>query len=116
MLRYRPNVCIAIKKPGTDVFLLCHRKGFPPEEGWQFPQGGLRGKSDLISEMRRELLEEIGTDSVKVIKVSPRTYSYEFPRAQGILIRGMEGRFSSGCSLNSAEMSFDFIFPFACRI
>jgi putative (di)nucleoside polyphosphate hydrolase len=79
MPRYRRNVCIAVRQPATGLLLLCHRKGFPKEEGWQFPQGGIRDMGDLISEMKRELLEEIGTDDVAVVRVSSREYSYTFP-------------------------------------
>ena len=80
MARFRHNVCVAVRRAGSDLFLLCHRKGFPPDSGWQFPQGGLHEGEDLISEMRRELREEIGTDDVKVIAVAPKKYSYTFPR------------------------------------
>jgi putative (di)nucleoside polyphosphate hydrolase len=79
MSRYRQNVCIAIRKEGSDLFLVCHRKGFSPDTGWQFPQGGLHEGEDLISEMRRELREEIGTDNVKVVAVAPKKYAYAFP-------------------------------------
>jgi putative (di)nucleoside polyphosphate hydrolase len=78
-VRYRPNVCIAIKKAGSDQFLLCHRKAFSGESGWQFPQGGIDKNTDLVSEMKRELREEIGTDEVTVLKISSRFYSYDFP-------------------------------------
>ena len=78
-VRYRPNVCIAIKKKGSDQLLMCHRKAFPAESGWQFPQGGIDKHADLVSEMKRELREEIGTDEVTVIKISSQLYSYNFP-------------------------------------
>jgi putative (di)nucleoside polyphosphate hydrolase len=77
--RYRPNVCAVIQKQGTKKLLLCHRKGYPPALGWQFPQGGIDEKAGLISEMKRELREEIGTDDVKVLEISPHFYRYEFP-------------------------------------
>ncbi len=51
----------------------------PPEEGWQFPQGGRKDDSSLTDDLRRELLEEIGTDSVEVLRISPKTYFYDFP-------------------------------------
>jgi putative (di)nucleoside polyphosphate hydrolase len=77
-VRYRPNVCIAIKKAGSDQLLMCHRKAFPDELGWQFPQGGIDKTIDLVSEMRRELREEIGTDDVTVLKISSQLYTYDF--------------------------------------
>ena len=78
-VRFRPNVCIVIKKKGSDLFLICHRKAFPDESGWQFPQGGIDKNADLVSEMKRELREEIGTDDVTVLKISSQPYTYNFP-------------------------------------
>jgi putative (di)nucleoside polyphosphate hydrolase len=80
MPRYRRNVCVAVRKAGTTLLLLCHRKGFPPAKGWQFPQGGIRRGAVLVAEMRRELREEIGTDDVTVILVSTKQYFYKFPK------------------------------------
>lgn len=77
--RYRNNVCVAVRKAGSELLLICHRKGFPPAKGWQFPQGGIRKGASLIPEMRRELLEEIGTDDVTVVMVSAKQYVYKFP-------------------------------------
>jgi putative (di)nucleoside polyphosphate hydrolase len=80
MPRYRNNVCIAVRKAGSALLLVCHRKGFPPAAGWQFPQGGIREGASLVSEMRRELIEEIGTDDVTVVKISTKQYIYDFPK------------------------------------
>jgi putative (di)nucleoside polyphosphate hydrolase len=80
MARFRENVCIVVQKAGHDLLLLCHRKGFPPDLGWQFPQGGLHKGEDFYSEMRRELREEIGTDAVTVVRVASKRYAYKFPR------------------------------------
>jgi putative (di)nucleoside polyphosphate hydrolase len=80
MPRYRNNVCVVVRKAGSGLLLLCHRKGYLPAAGWQFPQGGLRKGAGLIQEMRRELLEEIGTDDVTVVQVSTEQYHYDFPK------------------------------------
>jgi putative (di)nucleoside polyphosphate hydrolase len=79
MARLRKNVCVVVRQAGSGLFLVCHRKGFPQNSGWQFPQGGLHKGEDLISEMRRELREEIGTDNVKVVALAPKEYIYLFP-------------------------------------
>jgi putative (di)nucleoside polyphosphate hydrolase len=81
MPRYRHNVCAVLRKAGTRLLLLCHRKGFPAEKGWQFPQGGIKKGADLISEMKRELREEIGTDDVRVTTVPKKWYTYTFPKS-----------------------------------
>src|ERR1035437_10256324 len=81
-LLYRPNVCIAIQKCGTNKLLTCHRIGCSAETGWQFPQGGIESGSDIIVEMKRELREEIGTDNVRVVAISPFSYKYTLPSGQ----------------------------------
>jgi putative (di)nucleoside polyphosphate hydrolase len=90
MARYRQNVCIIVRKPSNGLLLVCHRKGFPLGKGWQFPQGGLHKGQDLISEARRELREEIGTDEISVIRVLPKRYVYEFPAG----VKRRHGNFS----------------------
>lgn len=77
--RYRDNVCAVIRRKSDGSVLVCHRKGAPPREGWQFPQGGVRSGHGLLEELRRELREEIGTDRVRVLAVSPQWYRYDFP-------------------------------------
>lgn len=77
---YRPNVCAVILNQSGDRVLLCHRYGFRPNEGWQFPQGGYDPQLDLIDEMKRELREEITCDSVEVLKISEKEYPYDFPK------------------------------------
>ncbi len=81
MAMFRPNVCIVVRKAGTDQVLLCHRKGLPAEAGWQFPQGGLHRGASLLSEMRRELEEETGIRDVEVVEVTESSYTYEFPES-----------------------------------
>ncbi len=80
MARYRRNVCVVVRKAGTNLLLVCHRKGLGPGQGWQFPQGGLRPGADLVSEMRRELFEETGLKDVTVIKIAAGPYTYNFPK------------------------------------
>lgn len=77
---YRPNVCIVVQKAGIECLLMCHRAGFAIDAGWQFPQGGIDLNADLMIEMRRELREEIGTDDIRVIGISPRLYCYTLPQ------------------------------------
>jgi putative (di)nucleoside polyphosphate hydrolase len=77
---YRDNVCAVIRAPDGKL-LLGHRSGFPSDKGWQFPQGGINPKADLIEELKRELREEIGNDRIKVIAVSPKTYMYDYPES-----------------------------------
>jgi len=99
---YRPNVCAAIQKGGTNQLLMCHRIGYSADTGWQFPQGGIDIGADLVSEMRRELREEIGTDNIKVVTISPFYYTYtlpsgqpnRYPKYQGQIQRWIHAEFS----------------------
>ena len=51
----------------------------PSVQGWQFPQGGVDPRADLVAEARRELREEIGTDDIRVLRITRRTYCYDLP-------------------------------------
>ena len=90
--KFRSNVCIALRKKGTELFLVGHRKGYPRDKGWQFPQGGIEPGCDFLEEMKRELREEIGTDSIKVIRLSPEKYTYTFPPEYAIRRPGFIGQ------------------------
>ena len=57
---YRPGVVVVLTGSRPGSLLLFHRAGWPPETGWQFPQGGVDPGLPLIEEARRELREEIG--------------------------------------------------------
>jgi hypothetical protein len=74
--RFRPNICVVIRKKCSGQFLLCHSKGLPLSCGWQFPQGGINKKNGLLEEMKRK---EIETDDVAVTAISSNQYKYEFP-------------------------------------
>jgi len=76
---YRPNVCVVVQHPRNGKLLLCHRCGFLPSEGWQFPQGGIDETLPFEQELRRELKEEAGTDEVDILTISVGEYYYDFP-------------------------------------
>ena len=90
--KYRDCVCAVIRKKTGSSVLVFHRKGFSENTGWQFPQGGIDSKKDLIEELKRELLEEIGTDDISVIKVSRNTYKYSFPEDIPVKHRQYQGQ------------------------
>ncbi|MBN1980104.1 MAG: NUDIX domain-containing protein [Chitinivibrionales bacterium] len=89
---FRDNVCAVIRNREGDKLLVCHRIASPPDEGWQFPQGGIDNEKDLIQEMLRELEEEIGTNQVKVIAISQKVYRYEYPDEQSRKSKGYRGQ------------------------
>jgi putative (di)nucleoside polyphosphate hydrolase len=110
-MKYRDNVCAVIRRRTDSSVLFCHRKGFPKESGWQFPQGGIDTRKNLIDELKRELLEEIGTDDIDVLLISPNMYRYNFP--EGIdcrhdKYRGQQQRWVLAV-LNSEDTEISFM-------
>jgi putative (di)nucleoside polyphosphate hydrolase len=78
-IKYRDNVCAVILEKEGRRLLMCHRINCQPHEGWQFPQGGIDPRCDLVAELKRELREEIGTDAIRVIRISKKSFKYDFP-------------------------------------
>ena len=77
---YRPNVAAVIlssKYPDTCEFFVAHRSDI--KNVWQFPQGGIDKGETPGEALRRELLEEIGCNSVEVLGEYPEWISYDFP-------------------------------------
>jgi len=75
---YRPNVGVVLIHPDGRVWY-GHRAGMPPAEGWQFPQGGVDDGEDLEAAARRELAEETGVSSVRLLARTPEWLTYDYP-------------------------------------
>jgi len=108
---YRDNVCAVIRKKSDNSVLICHRKGFPKNSGWQFPQGGIDKQKNILEELKRELREEIGTDNVSVITINPHAYQYDFPEdiyiKYGNKYRGQKQRWAL-ITFNADESEINF--------
>ena len=50
-----------------------------PGDKWQMPQGGVEHGEDFLAAMKRELHEETGIKSIKIIKEIDQMYEYELP-------------------------------------
>ncbi len=83
---FRKNA-VAIAVNSDDKILLCKRIAAPPKnrqsrvelsDYWQFPQGGLDADEDIITGAQRELYEETGIQTVKLLGVADFTHSYEW--------------------------------------
>lgn len=83
---YRPCVGLFLLNRRGEIFI-GHRNDidadFIPasiaEKPWQMPQGGIDADEDPLAAALRELLEEVGTNRVTLLRQSPHWRLYEFP-------------------------------------
>jgi putative (di)nucleoside polyphosphate hydrolase len=96
-LSYRPCVGIMVLNAAGRIWI--GRRFDAPQEPegpgtwWQMPQGGIDAAEDAQAAALRELFEETGMRSVKLLAESPRWLSYDLPeplrpRAWGGRYRG----------------------------
>jgi len=76
--KYRPNVSICLINKNNEVFLI-ERAGSPGH--WQLPQGGIDEGEKVEPAARRELNEESGIKSVKLLQIGGFKFKYKFPYA-----------------------------------
>ena len=75
---YRKCVGIMIINNNKEILVgkrLDHPSGF-----WQMPQGGIDEKENPQDAVWREMIEEIGTNKAKLIKISNQWISYDIPQ------------------------------------
>ena len=89
--QYRKNVGIVVCRDG--LVLMCARAD-SIEDHWQFPQGGIDEKEDIVTAAKRELFEETGIKSVSLIAKYPEPLRYDFISGKkvfnGVSYRGQE--------------------------
>ncbi len=73
---YRLNAGIVVVN-AQGLALLCERSDYANQ--WQFPQGGINNGELPIDAAKRELYEETGIKSVKLLASNPTTLHYDFP-------------------------------------
>lgn len=74
--KYRENVAAVIINKDKKV-LMCEHIWI--DDAWQFPQGGVEAKEKEEVAILRELNEEIGTKSLKILDVMDEKLVYKFP-------------------------------------
>jgi putative (di)nucleoside polyphosphate hydrolase len=78
LTQLRPNVGIVLVARDGRVWL-GRRTNTPPPLNWQFPQGGIDAGEDELGAALRELKEETGVSSVRLLGRTPGWLGYEFP-------------------------------------
>lgn len=82
--QYRPNVGICLFNGSGEVWV-GERNGVPGtlegqfEHPWQMPQGGIDEGEDIILAALRELKEETGVETVRLLTITPGWLLYDFP-------------------------------------
>ncbi len=78
-LPYRPGVGAVLFNPAGQVLIARRADAALSDGAWQFPQGGIDPGEDPRQAVRRELLEEIGTDQLELLAEHPEWLCYDFP-------------------------------------
>lgn len=82
---YRPNVgCVLLKE---NKIFIAKRLGYTTD-AWQMPQGGVDNGEDYETALFRELMEEIGTNNIKVLQESTYYRYYKVPQNLSVQIWG----------------------------
>ena len=76
-LPYRKGVGMMVFNDDKKIFV---GKRIDNQKAWQMPQGGVDENEDCFSAARRELYEETGIQSIRVIEKSKEKYTYDLPK------------------------------------
>ena len=75
-LPYRNGVGIMIFNDQKKIFV---GKRIDNQEAWQMPQGGVDKDEDFETAAKRELFEETGIQSVRIVQSSKQEFIYDLP-------------------------------------
>ncbi|MEL7485965.1 MAG: RNA pyrophosphohydrolase [Pseudomonadota bacterium] len=84
--RYRPNVGVMLFNARGQIWLGRRVGDFadlgegPDQWRWQMPQGGIDDGETAAEAARRELKEETGASSARLLTLTPGWMIYDFPR------------------------------------
>jgi putative (di)nucleoside polyphosphate hydrolase len=78
LTRFRPNVGVVLMRHDGTVWL-GRRAGEPGPTNWQFPQGGVDKGETLYAAALRELREETGVISARLLGRTSEWLAYAFP-------------------------------------
>ena len=75
-LPYRKGVGMMVFNDKKKIFV---GKRIDNQTAWQMPQGGVDNNEDYETAAKRELFEETGIQSIRIIKKSRKMYTYDLP-------------------------------------
>ena len=75
-LPYRQGVGIMLVNKEKKIFV---GKRIDNRAAWQMPQGGVDQDENIVDAAKRELKEDTGVSSIKIIKKSDKIYTYDLP-------------------------------------
>ena len=75
-LPYRKGVGMMVFNDDKKIFV---GKRIDNQKAWQMPQGGVDENEGCLSAAKRELYEETGIQSIRVIEKSKEKYTYDLP-------------------------------------
>lgn len=80
---YRHNIGCLVIKPSSQGWLLLLGERRDTPGPWQWPQGGCEDDEQPQATLARELMEEVGLSSYRVVYQFPFLVRYNFPAALG---------------------------------
>ena len=75
-LPYRKGVGMMVFNDDKKIFV---GKRIDNQKAWQMPQGGVDENEGCLSAAKRELYEETGIHSIRIIEKSKEKYTYDLP-------------------------------------
>lgn len=79
MKLYRKAAIIFVRNPKNGLYFFAERIDYPG--AWQVPQGGVEEGESHLEGAVRELKEETGIRTVKLLRNTQNLYKYDFPEA-----------------------------------
>ena len=76
-LPYRKGVGMMVFNDDKKIFV---GKRIDNQKAWQMPQGGVDRNEDYETAAKRELYEETGIQSIRIIQRSKGEYTYDLPK------------------------------------
>ena len=76
-LPYRKGVGMMVFNSKKKIFV---GKRIDNQAAWQMPQGGVDDNEDYETAAKRELYEETGIQSIRIVQKSKEMYTYDLPK------------------------------------